>query len=101
MFCFLAAMAVLARHHSGLWWALLAHSGWVLGESTACGLLVLTAMSLCYAGLWWVLLAAHSGSVLGKSAAWSLVLCLCMFMLAAMAVLPGCGGLCWRTAAGC
>jgi hypothetical protein len=28
----LAAMAVLARQHGGLWWALLLHSGWVLGE---------------------------------------------------------------------
>jgi hypothetical protein len=28
----LAAMAVLAQRHVGLWWAMLAYSGWVLSE---------------------------------------------------------------------
>jgi hypothetical protein len=32
----LAAMSVLAQQHVGLWWALLAHSGWVLGECLGC-----------------------------------------------------------------
>lgn len=26
------SLAVLGQRHAGLWWALLAHSGWVLGE---------------------------------------------------------------------
>jgi hypothetical protein len=35
----LAAMAVLARQHSGLWWALLLHSAWLLGEQSKCAAL--------------------------------------------------------------
>ncbi|KAF6250932.1 hypothetical protein COO60DRAFT_708840 [Scenedesmus sp. NREL 46B-D3] len=45
----LVAMAVLAQQHGGLWWALLAHSGWVLGGPWFCAQMSSSSQGL---GLW-------------------------------------------------